>query len=99
MLCALQFVLYELTESAVAGVLLQFLNAALQGFFAGCFYPSAFFPEALRRLGEVLPAGLAMRELRALLLHEPVGVSAAVWGCLLLCLLAAALIRARRARA
>ena len=51
MLCALQFLLYELANSTVSGILLQFLNAAVQGYLAGCFYPSSFFPEGLRRLG------------------------------------------------
>ena len=99
MLCALQLLLFELTESVVAGVLLQFLNAALQGYLAGCFYPSAFFPDALRRFGAVLPAGVALRALQALLLGGDAGVFAAVWAFLLLFLLAAALLRERRARA
>ena len=71
MLCALAFLLYELSNSTVSGILLQFLNAAVQGYLAGCFYPSSFFPEGLRRVGALLPAGFAMRWLRAKLLAQP----------------------------
>ena len=46
MLCAFQFLLYELSGSAVSGILLQFLSAVVQGYLSGCFYPSSFFPEA-----------------------------------------------------
>lgn len=99
MLCALSFLLYELAGGGVAGILLQFLNAAVQGYLAGCFYPSAFFPEGLRRLGACLPAGIAMARLRALLLGQPAAGRAAVWGCLLLFLLAAVCVRGRRNRA
>ena len=97
MICALQFLLFELAEGTVGGVLLQFLNAAVQGYLAGCFYPASFFPEGLRRFGAMLPAGVGMARLRALLLHES-GGAGAVWLWLLLTLLAAVLLRSRRNR-
>lgn len=97
MLCALQFFLYELTDSAVAGVLLQFLNAAVQGYLAGCFYPADFFPEGLRRLGAALPAGAAMDALGRQLRGE--GGSPAVWLWLAALLGLAVLLRRRRNRA
>ena len=97
MLCALQFFLFELADNTVAGVLLQFLNAVVQGYMAGCFYPSSFFPEGLQRFGAVLPAGAAMARLRALLLRS--GAAAGpVWLWLLLMLLMAIALRYRRNR-
>lgn len=97
MICALQFYLFELADNTVAGVLLQFLNAVVQGYMAGCFYPASFFPEGLRRFGAVLPAGAAMARLRALLLWD--GAAAGpVWLWLLLLLLAAVILRYRRNR-
>ncbi len=97
MLCAMQFLLFELAGGTVGGVLLQFLNAAVQGYLAGCFYPASFFPEKLRLVGAALPAGAGMRQLRALLLGEG-GASLAVWLWLLLFLAASALLRFRRNR-
>lgn len=99
MLCALQFLLYELANSTVSGILLQFLNAAVQGYLAGCFYPSSFFPEGLRRLGALLPAGAGMRYLGSLLLARPDREAALwVWGYLALFLLLCILVRRRRNR-
>lgn len=63
MLGTMQFFLYELSSEHPGGILLQFLNAVAQGYAAGCFYPRSFFPEGLRRFGEVLPAGVATRYL------------------------------------
>ena len=60
---AMQFFLYELAPENPNGILLQFLNAAAQGYAAGCFYPRSFFPEGLRTLGGCLPAGAALRYL------------------------------------
>ena len=97
MICALQFFLFELADGTVGGVLLQFLNAAVQGYLAGCFYPSSFFPDALRNFGAVLPAGVGMSRLRSVLLEEN-GAAAAVWVWMLGFLLFAAALRFRRNR-
>ncbi len=67
LISAVQFFLYELIPSALGGALLQFLCAAMQGYVCGCFYPSAFFPKALQRIGALLPAGTAFRYLSAFL--------------------------------
>ncbi len=61
LLCLEQFLLYELAESAVSAVLLQFFNAAAQGYLAGLFYPSSFFPEGMRGLGGLLASGVGRR--------------------------------------
>lgn len=94
---AMQFFLYELVPSALGGILLQFLCAAAQGYVCGCFYPYAFFPDALQRLGAALPAGTALRRLAAALRGSGEGV----WPVLLwvpVFLLLAAALRAVRWR-
>lgn len=97
MICALQFLLFELDNGSIGGVLLQFLNAAVQGYLAGCFYPSSFFPEGMRRFGAALPAGAGMAQLRALLLGEP-SAAGPVWLWLLLFLAVSVCLRFRRDR-
>lgn len=99
MLCAFQFLLYELSGSAVSGILLQFLSAVVQGYLSGCFYPSSFFPEGLRRLGALLPAGVGMNALRVELLSLPDHRARLfVWTYFLLFLLLSLLLRRRRNR-
>ena len=100
MLCSLQFLLYELSDGTVSGILLQFLNAVVQGYLAGCFYPSSFFPEGLRRVGSFLPAGFAMRFLRAGLLDQrDLTAAIGVWFFFLLFFGLSLLVRSRRNRA
>ena len=96
MICALQFFLYELAGGGVGGVLLQFLSAVVQGYLAGCFYPASFFPEGMRRFGELLPAGAGMAQMKGALLGE--GAAGPVWLWLAGFLLLSALLRFRRNR-
>ena len=96
MLAAMQFLLYELCPGTVGGLLLQVLNALGQSYLAGCFYPASFFPTALRRLGALLPAGLGMRTLEALLRRS--GSASALLGTVGVCLLFLALSAFARAR-
>ena len=99
MLCAMEFFLYEVESAPVEGILLQFLSAVLQGYLSGCFYPSSFFPEGLRRLGALLPAGVGMEYLRAALLALPENPARVlVWSYFLLFLLLSLLLRRRRNR-
>lgn len=60
MMAAIQFVLYEIMTDRIAGLILQFLGAVGMAYLSGCFYPAAFFPEGLQRLGRVLPSGTAL---------------------------------------
>ena len=100
LLCLQQFLLFELAESAVSAVLLQFLNAAVQGYLAGLFYPSSFFPEGMRRLGSLLPAGVSMGCLRGVLLAKPEPAAAlGLLGWTALCSLLILTARSRRNRA
>ena len=95
MLCAMSFFLYELTDSTVGGILTLFFSAVVQGYLAGCFYPSAFFPEGLQAAGSLLPAGTAMASLRGLLLnvHAPAWP---VWAYCLVFLGLSVLLREQR---
>lgn len=60
-LSAMQFLMYELVDGIVGSVLLQFLCGISMAYLSGCFYPASVFPDTLRRLGESLPVGLALR--------------------------------------
>lgn len=96
MLCAMAFFLYELTDSTVGGILTLFFSAVVQGYLAGCFYPSAFFPAGLRAIGALLPAGAAMSRMRGLLLD---GSGAwPVWAYFALFMVLSVLIREFRLR-
>ncbi len=87
---SMQFFLYELVPENPGGILLQFLNAAVQSFAAGCFYPSSFFPDGLRRFGEHLPAGTALRYLGGVMSWSGGGVAGMLgWTALFLTLSAA----------
>jgi len=71
LLSAMSFFLYELVPGTVGACLAQFLNAAVQGFAGGCFYPASFLPRAVSAVGERLPAGVALRCLAAAVTGEP----------------------------
>ncbi len=70
MLCAMEFFLYEVESSPVEGILLQFLCAVAQGYICGCVYPYSFFPQGIRVLGSLLPAGIAIRSFTGILSGE-----------------------------
>ena len=96
-LSSMQFFLYELAPGALAGGLLQFLCAAVQGYVCGCFYPYAFFPDALQKLGAALPAGTALRYLSGVLRGSGgFGPQLALWALAFLSLTVA--VRAWRLR-
>lgn len=61
MLTAMALLLHELTDNIVSGMLLQFLVTLGMGYVSGCFYPSGFFPEGVRMLGNILPSGVAIQ--------------------------------------
>ena len=58
------FLIYELSESLISGILLSFFLSIGLCFAGGCLYPAYFFPESIQQLSAVLPTGLA-RELIA----------------------------------
>lgn len=64
MLSAMQFLIYELAEGVVGSLTAQFLCGISMAYLAGIFYPAGFLPEAMRRLGELLPVGAAFGYVR-----------------------------------
>ena len=61
MICLMQQFLYELSNDGISAPILQFLNAIVQGYICGCFYPISFFPEQVRVFTSHLPVGAAVR--------------------------------------
>ena len=59
MLTSVQYLIFELSTSTVAGTLMQFFAVMIASYVSGLFYPSFFFPEKLRAMGEILPTGLS----------------------------------------
>lgn len=92
MFAAFQLFLYELADGIVNGILLQLICGVGMGYLAGYFYPSAFFPERLRFVGEILPAGAAARLVDCGFLAENwrgAGTDVLVWTAVFLLLAAA----------
>lgn len=57
---AMQFLMYELVTGVVSGILLQFICGISMAYLSGCFYPASMFPDALKRIGALLPTGVAL---------------------------------------
>lgn len=94
MLSAMQFWMYELVTGVVSSLICQFVCSISMAYLAGVFYPSNFFPEIMRKLGQLLPAGAAMRYVQGGILGElPVNAVAQVCFYLLLFLGLAVLTR------
>ena len=70
MLAALQYLLYELVTGIVSGILIQFISSIAMGYLSGFFYPASFFPDTVKRIGELLPTGKALRYADASLTGE-----------------------------
>lgn len=97
MLSAMQFFLYELVRGIVSGLLLQFICGISMAYLAGIFYPADFFPDAMKHLGQLLPAGAAFGYVREEIMGElSLGMGAAVFLYLFLFLGLAVLIRGLR---
>ena len=65
MFAALHMLVFELSSDVVSALLALFLITMGMSYLAGCFYPASFLPEAFRRIGELLPAGVAFQWVRA----------------------------------
>lgn len=64
MTASLDLLLYEIADSLISGVLLQFLVTIALAWLSGIFYPVSSLPEAIRTLFPFLPTGQAMLYLR-----------------------------------
>ena len=64
---ALQFLLFELTDSLIGGVLLQFFTAISLAYVSGCFYPISFFPKAIQAFSKFTPSGIARAYISSIL--------------------------------
>lgn len=94
---ALQFFLFEAAEGIVNGILLQLLCGTGMGYLSGYFYPTAFFPEKMRALGEFLPSGAAARFVQAGVIGRiPSSAWTAVFGWLAVFLALTILVRRSR---
>ena len=60
---AMSFLLYELTQNLISGVLLQFFILLAMCFVSGCLYPVTFFPDSVQKLAYCLPTGIARAQL------------------------------------
>lgn len=99
MFAALQFFLFETADGIVNGILLQLICGVGMGYLSGYFYPSAFFPETMRALGEFLPSGAAARFAQAGARGEiPATAWAAVFAWLAVFLILTATVRKRGMR-
>lgn len=65
--CALDILLYELADSLISGVLLEFLVMIGLGYLSGIFYPVSSLPAAVQKISPFLPTGQALIFLRSLL--------------------------------
>lgn len=58
---AMQFLIYELVTGVVGSIIFQFVCGIGMAYISGYFYPASMFPDGLRRVGELLPTGVALR--------------------------------------
>ncbi len=98
-LAAMQFLMYELVTGTVSSILLQFVCGISMAYISGCFYPAAMFPDVLRRIGEALPAGMALRYAEGSLKGDiPLQTGLGLMSCAAVFLVLSALARSRRIR-
>ena len=61
MLCAMQFLLYELASNVISGVLMQLFVTILLSYASGFFYPIYSLPEFMQKVSAFLPTGIAFQ--------------------------------------
>lgn len=67
LITSFQFFMYQISDSIVSGVLIQFIAAAILGYVSGCFYPISFFPELIQNASHFIPSGIARSYLASLI--------------------------------
>lgn len=94
---ALQFLLYELTNSIVSGVLLQVICSIGLAYVSGCLYPISFFPKSIQTLSSLIPTGIARGYLSSLISGKGEILSALILlGYAIVLIVGATLVRSRR---
>jgi len=93
---SLQFLLYELTDSIVSGVLLQVICAIGLAYVSGCLYPISFFPKSIQTLSSLIPTGIARGYLSSLISGKPEILSALILAGYAAVLLGGATLARRR---
>lgn len=76
LISALQFLIYEMSDSLIGGTLFQFFSSLCFAFISGCFYPSFLFPETIRKIANSLPIGSAFSLSRSLISESGVAFKA-----------------------
>ena len=98
-LASFGYLLFQLANELVGGVLLYFFTGLALCFLAGCMYPVYFFPEAIRSISGYIPQGVC----RILLAGKISGDASQnsmllLWGYSILMLVFAYLLRLIRLR-
>jgi ABC-2 type transport system permease protein len=73
-----QFMLYELCDTVVNGVLLQFATTVVLAFVGGCFYPVNFLPDGMQKIASFLPTGMVREYVSEVILGHSMGTKAVV---------------------
>lgn len=60
---AMSFLMYEAASDLVSGVLMQFFVTLALCFVSGCLYPITFFPDAVQKVAQFLPTGMARTQI------------------------------------
>ena len=68
LICALQYLIYELCSDVVSGTLLQFVVSIGLAYISGCIYPVGFFPKSLQIASSYLPIGFSFEYMKKVLL-------------------------------
>lgn len=97
LICAMQFLIYELCRSVMTGVMLQMLCTLVLSYISGFFYPKGALPEIVSRSAELTPTGVAFSYMGKLFYSRPapsLWIQPMLYTAVLL--LAAALVRRLR---
>ena len=84
---AMSFLMYEAASDLVSGVLMQFFITLALCFVSGCLYPITFFPDAVQKIAQFLPTGIARAQIGNCILDTVSWESVAAllgFGCLFL---------------
>ncbi len=97
LIAAMQFLVYELTNSLISGVLAQVLTTIVLAYASGLLYPLDSLPVALQALAAYLPTGVAFRYVSGVITWDGGGLLALLLYTVVL-LLCTVLVRRMRLR-